>query len=125
MAILSSVFNSVAGMGFKMVPADKEEYDKYKAKLRNDYRKALWDLQRLFLGRKAFYSERYSRLRRISVGREALRENNYYDMFYEHHDPQVRLTYTNSVGTILEQFNDGTRALEILMREHVEGRKLG
>ena len=98
MAILSSAFNYTASLGLRIVPADKDEREKF-------IPKAIADCAETTL-------------------MEAIRECNFYSLFHEHHDPGVRREYRDNGPKCLEKFNDGMNNLEVLMREHIEGKRL-
>ena len=56
---------------------------------------------------------------------EAVKEGGLYQIFYDHPDPSVRREYASNLPKFLEKFNEGMNALEGLMREHIEGTRLG
>ena len=123
MAILSYRFNSTAGLGLRTVPADLDEREEYKARLRCYYEKARVEAYSFFLEEKLFIPKFIAGCAESTL-MEANKEGNFYDMFYSHDDPEIRRHYTGNVGEFLKKFNDGMDALEKLMREHIEGTRI-
>ncbi|MGO8759715.1 MAG: hypothetical protein ACLQG3_16480 [Terracidiphilus sp.] len=123
MAILSSAFNYTASLGLRIVPADKDEREKFEAMLRSSYENARAEAHKFFLEEKLFIPKAIADCAETTL-MEAIRECNFYSLFHEHHDPGVRREYRDNGPKCLEKFNDGMKDLELLMREHIEGKRL-
>jgi hypothetical protein len=54
------------------------------------------------------------------------KEKNFYNLFYRDDDggADVRREYTQNLPKFENDFREGMEALEKLMREHIEGKKL-
>jgi hypothetical protein len=124
MAILSYSFNLTAGSGLRSMPADKDERQQYEVKLRSNYEDALAEAHKFFLEEKLFIPKAIADSAESTL-MEAVRERNFYDLFHRHYEPEVRREYTKNAPTLLEKFNDGMNNLEVLMREHIEGKRVG
>jgi hypothetical protein len=123
MAILQSAFNATAGGGLRTVPVDKDERAKYETKLRAAFERERAETHKFFLEEKLFIPKAIADCAESTL-REVQKEGTSRDLFYGQYDPQIRRNYTTKVEEFLSKFNEGMSALEILMREHIEGRRL-
>jgi hypothetical protein len=121
MAILQSAFNSAVARGLRFVPPDKDEREKFEARLRQDYEKARSEAHRFFLEEKLFIPKAIADSAESTL-MQAIREGISYDLFSGHHDHDVRRQYTDNALKFLEDFHGGMIALEVLMRDHIDGR---
>jgi hypothetical protein len=124
MAILQNAFKGASQLGFMLVPANPDDRKKYFESLRNEYEKALREARRFFLEEKLFIPMKIAECAESTLG-AAIKEQNFYDVFSKHHESGVRSKYTENVQGFLDNFNDGMTTLEKLMREHIEGKRLG
>ena len=124
MAILQDTLNATAGLGLQVVPADQELNKKYKEALRHDYEATLIETRKFFLEEKLFIPANIAECADATLG-AAIKEKNFYDIFSKHHEGTVREQYTQNLEGFVKGFNDCMKSLEKLMREHIEGKKLG
>ena len=89
-----------------MVPAGKEEREKYLALQRGEYVTALYDARKFFLEEKLFIPVKIAECAEATL-RSALKEKNFYDLFFDHHEVSVRQNYMKELPALLESFNTG------------------
>lgn len=123
MAILQDTFKASSGLGLRVVPAEENERKKYLATLRIDYEKALIEARQFFLEEKLFIPNTIANCAELTLG-AAIKEKNFYDVFFKHPDPVSQSVYTDSLPGLLDDFQAGMIELEKLMREHIEGERL-
>ena len=124
MAILQNAFTGAAGLGLRLVPLDPENRKKYEESLRDDYEKALFETRQFFLEQKLFIPMRIAECAESTLN-AAINEKNFYDVFSKHHEASVQSQYRLNLPGFLDEFSSGMAALEKLMREHIEGKRLG
>jgi hypothetical protein len=121
-AILSAAFNSAATQGFEIVPADPTERKQYKEEQRRQFFEALAKAQNFFLQEKLFIPKGIADCAESTL-REAIKESSFYQLWAIDRDAGVRNDYRIESGKALAAFNDGSKALEKLMREHIDGKR--
>jgi hypothetical protein len=122
MAILLDAFTGTAGLGLMVVPADADEYQKFKGALRNDFEKSIMEARGFFLQEKLFIPKNIANCAEATLA-HAIQEKNLYDIFFNHHESTVRSQYTQGLEERLSSYKDGMAELEGVMREHIEGMK--
>jgi|GEM_PF-5758357 hypothetical protein len=123
MAILQNAFKGTAGLGLMVVPENPDNHKKYLELLRSDYEKALGEARQFFLEEKLFIPMKIAECAESTLG-AAIKEKNFYDIFSKHYESTVRSQYTKILPGCLDDFNAGMTALEKLMREYIEGKRL-
>jgi hypothetical protein len=122
LAILQNAFRGAAGLGLMIVPADAIERQRHKDALRSEYEKALWKARKFFLEQKLFIPTKIAECAEQTLG-AAIKEKNFYDLFFKHHDATARSQYSQNLAEFVADFEAGMTRLESLKREHIEGTK--
>ena len=120
MAILQDAFKGTAQLGLSLLPADADSRKRYLEMLRQNYEEALWKARQFFLEQKLFIPENIAECAESTL-RAAINEKNIHDIFHDHYDPGVRSQYNSDLPKLVNEFDSGMKALEKLMREHIQG----
>jgi len=123
MALLRASLTVSAGLGFKIMPADREEAARYAAQLRTDYETRLREAQKFFLEEKLFVPKNIADCAESTLG-ASLQESALYSIWANDREAEVRRMYAQELPKLLKQFEDGMIQLEGLMRNYIEGARI-
>lgn len=122
MAVLQDALRATLAPGLRIVPADPQLAEEYKARLRREYERALHAAHKFFLGEKLFIPRLIAEKAGSTLG-YAVKEKNLFDLFATHHECGIRQQYSGDLAEILTDFDNGMDALERLMRGYIAGKE--